>query len=70
MRARMSCSAISAGRCSQASSSGPYIGTTGSPRSSRWCMTAIIFAIAEADEELAVARLAFLAHGDDAALMR
>jgi hypothetical protein len=29
---------------------------------------AISFAIAEADEELAVARLAFLAHGDHAAL--
>jgi hypothetical protein len=28
-------------RCSQASPSGPYIGTTGSPRSSRWRMTAI-----------------------------
>jgi hypothetical protein len=29
---------------------------------------AISFALAEADEELAVARLAFLAHGDHAAL--
>jgi hypothetical protein len=29
---------------------------------------AITFAIAEADEDLAVARLAFLAHGDHAAL--
>ena len=33
--------AISAWRCSQASPSGPYIRATGSPRSSRWHMTAI-----------------------------
>jgi hypothetical protein len=38
---RVTCSAISTWRCSQASSSGPYIGTTGSLRSSRWRMTAM-----------------------------
>ena len=37
-------------------------------RTQRLTERAITFAIAEADEELAVARLAFLAHGDHAAL--
>ena len=37
-------------------------------RTERLTERAITFAIAEADEELAVARLAFLAHGDHAAL--
>jgi hypothetical protein len=32
---------MSAWRCSQASPSGPYIGTTRSPRSNRWRITAI-----------------------------
>jgi hypothetical protein len=46
MRARMSCSAISAWRCSQASPSGPYIGTTGSPRSSRSRIVAMSWRLA------------------------
>jgi hypothetical protein len=37
-------------------------------RTGRLTERAITFAIAEADEDLAVARLAFLAHGDHAAL--
>jgi hypothetical protein len=37
-------------------------------RTERLIERAISFAIAEADEDLAVARLAFLAHGDHAAL--
>jgi hypothetical protein len=37
-------------------------------RTERLSERAITFAIAEADEDLAVARLAFLAHGDHAAL--
>jgi hypothetical protein len=37
-------------------------------RTQRLAERAITFAIAEADEDLAVARLAFLAHGDHAAL--
>jgi hypothetical protein len=37
-------------------------------RTVRLTERAISFAIAEADEDLAVARLAFLAHGDHAAL--
>jgi hypothetical protein len=37
-------------------------------RTERLTERAISFAIAEADEDLAVARLAFLAHGDHAAL--
>jgi hypothetical protein len=37
-------------------------------RTERLTERAITFAIAEADEELAVARLAFLAHGDPFAL--
>jgi hypothetical protein len=37
-------------------------------RTERLTERAITFAIAEADEDLAVARLAFLAHGDHAAL--
>jgi hypothetical protein len=40
----------------------------GMNRAERLTERAITFAIAEADEELAVARLAFLAHGDHAAL--
>lgn len=37
-------------------------------RTQRLTERAITFAIAEPNEDLAVARLAFLAHGDDAAL--
>jgi hypothetical protein len=37
-------------------------------RTERLTERAISFAIAEPDEDLAMARLAFLAHGDDAAL--
>jgi hypothetical protein len=40
----------------------------GMTRTQRLAERAITFAIAEADEDLAVARLAFLAHGDHAAL--
>lgn len=41
---------------------------TGMTRTERLTERAITFAIAEPDEDLAVARLAFLAHGDHAAL--
>jgi hypothetical protein len=50
-----------------ATAAGPAI-VGGMTRTQRLAERAITFAIAEADEDLAVARLAFLANGDLAAL--